>query len=98
MRRLWLCVAVVILTGGCVPTARDFEAYEAKAATTAAKMASAVESGQLVAKLASDGQLLGPYASVSSSGAEKEAEAISSTFAAIQPLISDRKLSGRTSW
>jgi hypothetical protein len=69
----------------CVPTARGASVYQAKAAQTAEKMASAVATGELLATLAGDGKLLGPYASTAAADAEKEAEAIRSTFDGIQP-------------
>jgi hypothetical protein len=79
-------VALGCLVGAaCVPTTRDAPTYEAKAATTAEKAGSAVASGELLADLAAAHRLLGPFASASTAGAEEEADAIRSTFDAIQP-------------
>lgn len=76
---------VALLLGGCIPTARDFRAYQGKAVDAAQKTLSAVRSASLSAKAASTGRAFAPYTGVALQEAEAEASAVQTTFGAIQP-------------
>jgi hypothetical protein len=84
-----LSCVVCAVCAGCVAhpvgPARTFDAYEAKARTTADSARSAVATVRLLAVAAADGDLFGTYASISISEQEDALLGTQGTFASIQP-------------
>jgi hypothetical protein len=74
---------------GCVAhpvgPARTFDAYEAKARTTAESARSSVATVHLLVETAANGDLFGTYASVTVSEQEDAINGVEGTFASIQP-------------
>jgi hypothetical protein len=84
MRRGW-AVIVLLALSACVAPARTFDSYEAKAASTAESVASAVETARLAVSAAAQGRAFAPYLSVVLAEAERDAAGSRAVFAAIQP-------------
>jgi hypothetical protein len=82
-----LCLAAAL--GGCtahpVGPARTFGKYEGKAATTAERAVSAIQTARLMADAASRGNAFGPYTGMVVSDAEETVSGLSGTFGSIQP-------------
>lgn len=76
------CVACV---PGLTSPARDAGDFREKAATTAGAAASTVATAALLTGSADADDAFGPYLSVSIGDAERDLDAVSSTFAAILP-------------
>src|SRR5215211_1620209 len=87
-------VGLVSIATACVAhpvgPARTWESYAAKASTTVESTISAVETVQLLADTASQGDLIGPYASVAISEQEDSLGGVRGTFMSIQPPPDDR--------
>jgi hypothetical protein len=84
MRRLWLCVAALLLAG-CVGPARTFEAYEGKAASTADAMRSAVATAALAAHVAEHHRGFSPYLTIAIADAGMDATGIQGGFDSVLP-------------
>jgi hypothetical protein len=88
-RKRFALLAAAAGLGGCVQhpvgPARTFDAFEAKATTTAEAALSSAESGRLAGKAFVDGKTFGPYAGTVASESEEAAAAVQGTFASIQP-------------
>jgi ABC-type glycerol-3-phosphate transport system substrate-binding protein len=87
-------IGLVAIAAACVNhpvgPARTWESYAAKASTTVESTISAVETVLLLAETASDGDLIGPYASVAISEQEDSLGGVRGTFMSIQPPPGDR--------
>jgi len=85
---------LVVIAAACVAhpvgPARTWESYAAKASTTVESTISAVETVRLLAETASEGDLIGPYASVAISEQEDSLGGVRGTFMSIQPPADDR--------
>src|SRR2546421_8500591 len=75
----------VVSLWGCTTNSPGHAGYESRAATTAERMVSPVATGELLAKLGGQGNLLGPYAKTATTGALDEAEQVQSGFDEVQP-------------
>ena len=84
MRR-WGAVTAVLVLCSCVGPARSFDAYEGKAADTAASVASAVETARLAVEAAGGDRAFATYVSVVLAEAERDARGTDVIFSAIQP-------------
>jgi hypothetical protein len=88
VRRAWAALGAIVLLG-CVNhpvgPARSFDAYEAKASTTAESALSAVETVRLLARTAADGDAFANYTAVAVSEQEDTLGGLRGTFESIQP-------------
>jgi hypothetical protein len=88
IRRRWTALAALVLAAGCTRVmgpARTAADYEAKAASTADAVLSAVRTAQIAADASSDGRTFAPYSAVALADAEADAEGASAAFASVQP-------------
>ena len=91
MRRVVVLAVVVVglvaLFVGLHPVspARTFDAYEHKAKDTAESVRSSVQTARLAARLATRGDLFGPYASVVLSETDEAVGAAQGVFESVQP-------------
>ncbi len=76
---------MLFLLVACVAPARSYDAYEGKAADTAASVASAIETARLAVSIAQEGRAFAPYLSVVLAEAEQGAGGSGDIFATIQP-------------
>jgi hypothetical protein len=88
----WVVSAVIVVVACAlfiglhpISPARTFDAYEHKAKDTAESVLSSVQTARLAARLASRGDLFGPYTSVVLSESEKGIGAAQSVFESVQP-------------
>jgi hypothetical protein len=68
-----------------ISPARTFDAYEHKAKDTAESLLSSIETARLAARLASRGDLFGPYTSVVLSESDEGIGAAQAVFESVQP-------------
>ena len=69
----------------CTTNSPGHVGYESRASTTAERMVSPVATGQLVAQLGGQGDLLGPFAKTATTGTLDEADQIQSSWNQVQP-------------
>lgn len=96
LRAIALLAIVTACVAHPVGPARTWESYAAKGATTVESTISAVETVLLLAATASEGDLIGPYASVAISEQEDSLGGVRGTFMSIQPPPGDRAAELRT--
>src|SRR5436853_6367521 len=79
------CLLLLATACGCTTNSPGHAGYESRASTTAERMVSPVATGQLLAKLGGEGNLLGPYAKTATTGTLDEADQIQSAWNQVQP-------------
>jgi hypothetical protein len=82
----WVATLLVAATSwACTTNSPGHAGYESRAATTAERMVSPVATGQLLAQLGGQGDLLGAYAKTATTGTLDEADQIQSSWNQVQP-------------
>jgi hypothetical protein len=84
MRRIGVLLALGLLVG-CTTNSPGHAGYESRASTTAERMVSPVQTGELLAQLGHRGNLFGAYAKTATTGALDEADVIESGWNQVQP-------------
>lgn len=83
--RAVVATLVTMLVAGCVGPSRTDGDYRAKAANTAEAASSTMAIARLTAELVAADRVLSPYASLTLSRAESDADSITTAFSVVQP-------------